>query len=349
LSGESSALLADLPVGREADGPPESRGLRRDQVRLMVTRPGAAPVHAGFDGLGRFLGPGDMLVVNTSATWAAALDTVGPGGRPLRVHVATSLEDGSWLVEPREPAGASSHPFEGELAGISLPLAEGGSIDVGRRFRDSRRLWVARLVVAGDLAGYLARWGRPIRYSYVRAEWPISAYQTVYATAPGSAEMPSAGRPFSAELLTALVAGGVEVAPLLLHTGVSSLEGAETPYPEWYSVPAGTARRVNQARAAGGRVIAVGTTVVRALESATGTDGLVGASTGWTELVVTAASGVRSADGLLTGFHDPRASHLQMLEAFAPRQALREAYAAASAKAYRWHEFGDSHLVLRHD
>ena len=342
--------MTDLPaVGLAAHEPPEARGERRDSVRLMVSRPGRAPVHARFDELPRHLDPGDVVVVNTSATWPAALDTRGRGNAPLRIHVATSLPGGDWLVEARHPKGPASSPFPEDLAGVSLPLAEGGSIDIQGRFGESHRLWVARVRVAGDLAGYLARWGRPIRYDYVGEEWPIDAYQTVYATTPGSAEMPSAGRPFSPEVITALVSAGVVIVPLLLHTGVSSLEGNEAPYPEWYAVTAQTARQVNQARAAGRRVVAVGTTVVRALESTVGEDGTAQASSGWTDLVVTPERGVRVVDALVTGFHDPRASHLEMLRAFAPAAVLVDAYREAGEGGYRWHEFGDSHLIFRHD
>jgi len=314
----------------------------------MVSRPGKPAAHARFDELPRLLDRGDLVVVNTSATWPAALDTRGPDGAPLRIHVATSLPGGDWLVEARRPQGPASTPFSGDLAGVSLPLAEGGSIDCERRYGDSQRLWVARVRVAADLAGYLARWGRPIRYDYVATEWPIEAYQTVYADTPGSAEMPKRGRPFSAEVITALVGGGVVIVPLLLHTGVSSLEGDEAPYPEWYSVTDQTARQVNHTRAAGNRVVAIGTTVVRALESAVGEDGRAQASSGWTDLVITPGSGVRVVDALVTGFHDPRASHLEMLRAFAPAAVLVEAYRAAAAGGYRWHEFGDSHLIFRH-
>jgi len=319
VSAQPAVAIDLLPVGAAAHEPPEAHGDRRDAVRLMVSRPEHAPAHARFTDFPGFLDAGDLVVINTSATWPAALDTRGPGGAALRIHLATSLPAGAWLVEPREPDGATSHPFAGELFGVSLPLAEGGAIDIERRFGDSRRLWTAGLRVAGDVASYLARWGRPIRYAYVGTEWPIGAYQTVYANTPGSAEMPSAGRPFSPEVITALVSAGIGIAPLLLHTGVSSLEGDEAPYPEWYSVTADTARLVNQARAAGRRVVAVGTTVVRALESAGGEAGMAEESSGWTDLVVTEERSVTMVDALLTGLHDPRASHLKMLRAFADR------------------------------
>ena len=159
--------------------------------------------------------------------------------------------------------------------------------------------------------------------------------------------MPSAGRPFTQRVLDDLLARGVQVAPLVLHTGVSSLERGERPYPERYRVPAHTATRVNAHRAAGGRVIAVGTTVVRALETVAAPDGRVEPARAGPSLTITPERGVRAVDGLLTGWHEPDASHLLMLEAVGGRELLERSYAAALAAGYRWHEFGDSHLILR--
>lgn len=211
------------------------------------------------------------------------------------------------------------------------------------------RLWWARPSVAG-VAELLRRYGRPIRYAYTRRDQPLSAYQTVFALdAPdgaGSAEMPSAARPFTTGLVVELVSRGIQFAPVVLHTGVASAEAHETPGPERFEVPAATARLVNAARAGGGRVVAVGTTVVRALETAAGPDGVVRALAGWTELVITPERGVRAVDGLLTGLHEPEASHLLMLEAVAGREALERGYAEAVRALYLWHEFGDVHLIL---
>jgi len=338
--------LAGLPAGAEAHEPPEHRGLRRDGVRLMVSEPGRLPTHARFAQLGDFLSAGDLLVVNTSGTLPASLDAVSEAGEKLRLHLSSELPGRAWLVEPRRPAGHSSRPFDGQLDSQDLRLPGDGAAHLWRHHPGSTRLWLATLELPAPPVEYLARWGSPVRYPYVSAPWPIEDYQTVYATEPGSAEMPSAGRPFSTELITALVARGVGVAPLLLHTGVSSLEGGEDPYPEWFSVPATTADRVNQARAAGQRVVAVGTTVVRALESVAAADRVHG-GTGWTDIVVSPERGVSSVDGLITGLHDPQASHLAMLEAIAGRDVLEAAYAAATDEGYLWHEFGDSHLLLR--
>ncbi|MCA9875449.1 MAG: S-adenosylmethionine:tRNA ribosyltransferase-isomerase, partial [Anaerolineales bacterium] len=163
---------------------------------------------------------------------------------------------------------------------------------------------------------------------------------------PGSAEMPSAGRAFTPQLITRLVAKGVQFAPLVLHTGVASLEANEPPYGERFRVTTFTANLVNAAHAEGRRIIAVGTTAVRALETAAGADGLVRAASGWTELVITPRRGLRIVSGLLTGLHEPRASHLAMLEAFTGRRHLELTYAAALRCRYLWHEFGDLHLIL---
>jgi S-adenosylmethionine:tRNA ribosyltransferase-isomerase len=229
-----------------------------------------------------------------------------------------------------------------------VPLAGGASARLLEPFGGGRRLWFASLSLpeGEPLLAWLARVGQPIRYSYAGGAWPLSAYQSVYGSEPGSAEMPSAGRPFTTDVLTRLIARGVRIAPLVLHTGVSSLELGESPYPERYSVPLATAQLVNSTRHDGGRVVAVGTTVVRALETVADEHGDVHPGSGWTELVVTPARGVRVVSGLVTGWHPPRASHLLLLEAVAGRPLLEEAYREAVSAEYRWHEFGDSHLLL---
>ena len=333
------SLDFELPPELEAHEPPATR----DDVRLLVSRGQDEPIHARFPDLPRFLRPGDLLVINTSATVPAALTARRPNGDNLQLHISTQLENGHWLVEPRDPAPPASLPYTGDLDREVLALPGGATATMLEHFADSSRLWVAHLDTHDTMTSYLARHGFPVRYSYVTEPWPIDVYQNVYATEPGSAEMPSAGRPITHELLTRLVASGVGVAPLLLHTGVSSLESHERPYPEYYRVSEDTARRVNEAD----RVIAVGTTVVRALETVADGDGLVHAGEGWTDLVVEPARGVRAIDGLITGWHEPLASHLLMLEAIAGHDALSAAYAAAIAHGYHWHEFGDSHLILR--
>jgi S-adenosylmethionine:tRNA ribosyltransferase-isomerase len=334
-----------LDVTRAAHEPPEARpGGQRGDVRLLVSAGDAAPRHHRFHDLPAILVPGDLLVVNNSATVAAALDAE-LDGEALVLHVSTELPGGLWMVEPRRRiANGSTEPRQLPDGAHTVRLAGGEAIELLRPAPGSERLWIA--VAAFDVADVMVRRGRPIRYRYVERDWPLSAYQTVFARRPGSAEMPSAARPFTAELVTQLVANGVGVVPITLHTGVSSLEGHERPYPERFDVPAGTAAAVNATRAAGRHVIAVGTTVVRALESATDEAATTHPASGWTDVVITAERGVRAVDGLLSGWHEPQASHLAMLEAVAGEAALVAAYTEAFASGYRWHEFGDSHLML---
>ncbi|RAG81903.1 S-adenosylmethionine:tRNA ribosyltransferase-isomerase [Streptacidiphilus pinicola] len=354
----------ELPPELEADAPPEERGADgRDDVRLLTARrvPGAAPVvtHHAFRELPDLLQPGDVLVVNTSATLPAALDgRITETGEPVVVHFSTRRGESEWVVELRSPDGHGStrqRHHDGSL--VTVRVTGGARLTllsrVGDRAGGSSRLWRACFGAAEPLA-YLARYGRAIRYAYTSADRPLAAYQTVFAepvatAGAGSAEMPSAARPFTAELVTRLVSRGVLVVPITLHTGVASVESHEPPYAEWFDVPEATARVVNNARAAGSHVIAVGTTAVRALESAVdteGTDDTVRARSGWTELVITPERGVRAVDGLLTGFHEPRASHLMMLEAVGGRPLLDRSYAEALREGYLWHEFGDLHLIL---
>jgi S-adenosylmethionine:tRNA ribosyltransferase-isomerase len=350
----SPATEFDLPDDLSATGPPEARGLARDGVRLLVA-PGRRPVqHARFRDLGRHLNAGDLLVVNVSGTLAAAVDATrfDPRGRIQQavVHVATALDDGSWVVELRSPPDGAA-PVLDARAGEQLRLPGGGTLTLLEPYGAAQaagvRLWRTAPGAGTDLAGVLDRHGRPIRYAYVDRPWPLAAYQTVFATESGSAEMPSAARPFTAELVAELVSAGVLFAPVLLHTGVSSLESHEPPPPERFRVPASTAALVNWVRSRGRRVIAVGTTATRALESAARPDGSVAAAGGWTDLVIGPGRPVRAVDGLVTGLHAPGASHLLLLEAVAGPDVVRRAYDAALERRYLWHEFGDSCLLSR--
>ena len=336
-----------LPPELEATEPPELTLGRRDAVRMMVSIGDELPRPSTARDLSTWLRPGDLVVINTSATIPAAVDATTPGGDAVVVHLSTELPTGLHLVEVRrQQLDGSTAPDFGDHGGELLLLAGGGTVRVLGRMPGSVRLWVATLDLPRPLLEHLCRFGRPIRYGYVPESWPITAYQNSFSREPGSAEMPSAGRALTADVVTDLVARGIVVAPIVLHTGVASLEAHETPYPERYEVPGPTARLVNVTHAAGGRVVAIGTTVVRALETAVDDDGVVHPSHGWTDLVITPERGVHAVDGLLTGWHEPEASHLLMLEAVAGRRALELAYGAALAAGYRWHEFGDIHLIL---
>jgi S-adenosylmethionine:tRNA ribosyltransferase-isomerase len=340
-----SELLFPRPPDRQATTPPEARGLERDEVRLLVSTPGGHR-HARFLDLARFLEPGTLLVVNRSATLPASLPARGGPGEFL-LNLSTRYGPGLWLAEPRWSAARPG----------PLPLREGERIEVAglsarlaARFPGLPRLWFVRF--DGDVEAAMAAAGAPIRYGYLEPPFPpLDAYQTVFSEVPGSAEMPSAARPFTPRVLAALAARGVRIAPLVLHAGVSSLEveaedvESQPMYPEPFRVPAETAAAVEAARAEDRPVIAVGTTVVRALESAWD-GGRVRAAAGFTRLLVHPGRPVRTVDGLITGLHDSAASHLAMLFALAEPELVRDAYAEAVREGYLWHEFGDSHLIL---
>jgi S-adenosylmethionine:tRNA ribosyltransferase-isomerase len=367
----AAGLIADLtlPADLEAGEPPEARGLKRDDVRLLVTHVGfdLRIEHARFSDLPGLLSPGDVLVVNTSRTLSAALMATRADGERCELHLSTRLPGGFWAVELRRADRAGSLPYPDARAGTTLQLAAGGRATllapypVTHALESPSRLWIAALQLPEPTIAYLGRHGFPIRYRYVKDPWPIEMYQTIFAEEAGSAEMPSAGRPFTPELVTRLVSRGVQIAPLVLHTGVASLEDHEPPYEEIYRVPGETAERVNAARSAGHRIIAVGTTVVRALETATDARGITSAAEGWTSLVINRQQRLRAVHGLITGLHEPRSTHLAILEAvvaaaarrasrdvdqMCPASVLTHAYAAAVDMGYLWHEFGDSHLIV---
>jgi S-adenosylmethionine:tRNA ribosyltransferase-isomerase len=371
----------ELSAVRHATEPPEARGLRRDQVRLLVSRldpgggvrldPGGGAIvessagersleHLRFDELPRVLRAGDLIVVNASGTLNAALPATLSGGRRVELHLSSELPGGLRTAEVRAVGASGTEPLHAPLAGETLDLPACGHATLlapypftGDLFASSR-LWAAVLELKIPLGRYLERFGAPIRYSYVRRAWPSEAYQTVFATEMGSAEMPSAGRPFTSELVRHLIEAGVMIAPIVLHTGVSSLEDHEPPYEERFHVPRQTADRVNRARADGHRVIAVGTTVVRALETVTDDTHVTHPGQGWTNLVVTPDYPLRAVDSLITGLHEPRATHLAIIEAVARRHvdaaeaktAIERAYREALDRGYLWHEFGDAHVIL---
>lgn len=344
----ADTAIRSLPSGLPAVAPPAERGLRRDEVRLLVARPEAL-AHARFSDIGDHLEPGDVLVVNNSAVRPSALDATWRGGHVV-VHFSTELDDGGWLVEVRLPDG--NGPVLEADRGDRLDFVEGAGhvlLVAPRGHGRDRRIWRAEVAVPAGLHAHLARHGRPISYRYVDRRWPLSSYQTVFAHAGqsgSSAESPSAGLPFTTDLVTGLVSAGIVVASVTLHTGVSSIERHERPLPECYEVPSATATTVAAARRRGSRVVAVGTTVARALETVTSIDGRVRPGRGWTELVLGPERPARLLTGLVTGWHPPEASHLMLLEAVAGVGMVHEAYRTAAEAGYLWHEFGDSCLLL---
>lgn len=337
-------LSFDRPERLQAREPPEQRGLSRDGVRLLVSRP-EGERDSRFLALSDWLRAGDLLVVNRSATLPAALPARAPFGE-LLVDLSTDFGSRLWLAEPR---WAFDRPGPLPLeAGMRLEVGSVAARAVGR-YPGQPRLWFLRFDT--DPAEAMREFGRPIRYGYTRGAFPLAEYQTLFSQVPGSAEMPSAARPFSPRVVRAVEARGVGIASVLLHAGVSSLEVVadeverEELLPEPFEVGAAAVASVRATQAAGGRVIAVGTTVVRALEAAAST-GELRPSRGFTRRRLAPGVPVRVVDGLLTGFHDPYASHLALLFALFGTSRVRRAYAAAVDGGYLWHEFGDSHLWL---
>lgn len=321
----------------EATEPPEYRGVARDGVRLLVTdRKASSHSHARFYDLPSLLRPGDLLVVNDSATVPAALTAKRRGGGSVPLHVSTKIAERLWTVEPRGPVSA----------GETLTLPGGAATTLLAPVDPQRpRLWYAVFALPAPMYAYLAQFGAPIAYAYLARSFPIAAYQTLFARTAGSAEMPSAARPFTQAVVARLRRGGIEMATVTLHCGVASFEAPERPGAERFIVPAATAHRVNAARRDGRRVIAVGTTVVRALESSIDEGGAI-ASQGWTDLYIDARHRLKAVDALLSGFHDANATHVAMLRAFVDDELLGGAYAQAADRGYFYHEFGDVHLIL---
>jgi S-adenosylmethionine:tRNA ribosyltransferase-isomerase len=329
-----------------ATEPAELRGRGRDDIRLMVTTRASGRIdHDVFANLSRHLRAGDVIVVNTSATIPAAIDAIGTNGARHVVHFSSPVAGGRWAVEVRQATADGGTAPDRGLRPQTLQLPASVSIHLLARSPRTPRLWVAAVEGVADVIAYLNQNGRPIRY-VPGPERPIGDYQTIFAIEPGSAEMPSAGRPFTPEIVAGLVGAGIVVVPVVLHAGVSSYEDHETPGDERYVVPPATASVVNDLRRAGGRVIAVGTTVVRALETVSDESGEIHPGKGVTDLVVAPGRGVRGVDGLLTGWHEPKSSHLWMLEAFSGRDLLQRAYETAVETGYLWHEFGDELLIL---
>ena len=352
MSRHGALALPAPPV--PATSPIEASGLPRDAAQLLVSRKAGATIeHQRLLDLPAILAAGDALVVNTSAVLPAALPTFDHDGSPLRLHLSTRDPAGSapagrrWIVEVRRPAGLGSEPHGRARPGQALPLPAGGRAVLEAPSApgpggDGVRLWRARLQLPAPVLSYLDAHGSPVRYSDTGRAWPLETYQTVFARHPGSAESPSAARGFTPGLVARLLAAGVDIVPVLLHTGLSSQELGEPPAWEWHEVTPASAARINAAR----RVIAVGTTATRAVETAAGPDGILRSSRGWTDLVVTANGGLRAVDGLLTGWHEPEASHVALLEAVGGPALLERAYRVAAEAGYRWHELGDSHLIL---
>ncbi len=345
----SDMITFDLPKQLACPRPTELRPIARDEVRLLVTQDDGSNHHTAFHQLANFLDAGDVLVVNTSAVQAAALPIDLPGGRSGRLHFSTRTGSHEWLVEIREVVNNRTIRWQEGEAGMRFKLPGQAILQLQSQFYQDRsllHLWAARFSATQDLVDYLAQYGQPIQYENLHKQYPLDYYQTHFANQPGSSEMPSAGRGFTQRVLDRLIRKGIHIAPILLHTGVSSLEVNEKPYPEYFEVDAVSSAIINNAKRKGKRVIAVGTTAIRATESAANAQGQVQPTKGYTELYITSEHQMKVADGLLTGFHEPQASHLHMLQAVAGQAHIERAYTEAIDAGYYWHQFGDLHLIL---
>ena len=339
----------NLPARLSCPPPTEDRGLQRDEVRLLVTNKAGESFHDTFYHLDKYLDPGDVLVINTSAMIPAALPIRLQNGEEARLHLSTRLGANQWLVEIRQLIGNKTERWREGKPGMVFHLPHGGSFVLDHRFYKEDHLldlWIGDLYQPGDLDDYLNRHAAPIKYTQLNNPFPLSYYQTYFSFQAGSSEMPSAGRGFTQRLMQKLVQKGVVIAPILLHTGVSSLETNEKPYPEYMEVNPISALLINQAREEGRRVIAVGTTAIRAIETAADINGRVQAFKGNTELYIEHDHHLKVTDGLLTGFHEPNASHLNILQSVGGYDQIEKAYQIAIGSGYYWHQFGDLHLVL---
>ena len=345
-----NTLSFTLPEALAAKEPPERRGLARDEVRLLVLDRNGTAQHSQFKRIDQFLRPGDLLVFNASRTLPAVIKGCEqPAGPCLEVRLAHQQADGSWLAlllcQQEDLFTCGLH------VGMHLDFGAGLTAQVTGRDERIPRLWQLNFSLTGTaLIDKLHQIGQPIRYSYVSAPWELDYYQTVYASVPGSAEMPSAGRAFTWQLLFKLKQQGINTTHIVLHTGLSSYmdDALDEQHPaaeEEYVISDKAAAQINDTRRRGGRVIAVGTTVVRALETVANEQG-VRAGQGYTRLMITAKHRLKAVDGLLTGLHEPEASHLDLLTAFLPAEKLQPAYEAAVQEKYLWHEFGDLSLIL---
>lgn len=339
----------DLPEHLACPQPTEERELLRDEVRLLVTTGSGEINHSLFRDLPAYIKPGDVLVVNTSATVPSALQVELPDSSHGFVHLSTPINSNQWLVEIRAIRGNKTVRWKAGELGMIFRLPGGASIVLENRYYNNEQLldlWVATLNLLQPLESYLAKYAFPIQYEKINHRYPLAYYQTFFSFHPGSSEMPSAGRGFTPQLVDKLLKKGVVFAPILLHTGVSSLEENEAPYPEYMEISPLSAAIINTAESQGKRIIAVGTTAIRAIESAIDGDGIVKPYRGHTSLYIDESYRLKITDALLTGFHEPRASHLHMLQALAGFEHLEFSYKAAIEANYYWHQFGDLHLIL---
>ena len=345
----SDIIQFELPEPLACPKPTELRNISRDAVRLLISSGNGQIEQAKFKNLPDYLNEGDVLVVNTSATQASAFPVLLPNQRQGVVHFSTPISNNNWLVEIREIVGDTTVRWREGHNNQVFQLPGKASITLKSKFYQDRELlhlWSVEFTANENFQQYAKVHGRPIKYQNLNNGYPLDYYQTFFSDRPGSAEMPSAGRGFTQSLVNNLLAKGIVFAPILLHTGISSLEEHESPYPEYFEIDAVSASALNYAKGKGHRIIAVGTTSVRAVESATNRRGVVVPFRGHTNMYIKSNDPMKTINGLVTGFHEPRASHLHMLQSLAGREHIQRAYQYAIKEEYYWHQFGDLHLIL---
>ena len=351
---KSMAYNFYLPDYLQRPKPTETRGIPRDEIRLMVSNISNNHIeHTIFRNIGEYLRPDDVLVINTTGTLNTPLKAMTKDGISVKVHLSSKQKDNHWAVALRKATENEIENFHTVHQGEFLALDGGGSVEIIQPYcsknshQQHLQLWETKIHIEGDLQNYLDENTTPIFPNYIREQYPQSYYQTVFAKEMGSTQLASGGRGFTASLLTRLIAKGIQVVPVLLHIG-GGIEniGKPGPFEEYYQVSEVTANTINKARKAGKRIIAIGTTVVRALETVANKDGFIKSGEGKTNKFITPEQGVYAIDGLVTGLQSPKASHLLLIEALTGRQHLEICYQEGIEQSYQWHKFGDVHLIL---
>lgn len=360
-----------LPPDLIAQHPPAARGQSR---LLVIPRSGGTLEHRQFDDLPAYLRPGDCLALNDTKVLPARLLGHRATGGQVELLLLRPVGDGLWeaLARPAKrlrvgervtftgrggpppttghPAACGCGPAAAGPSGEALLTAEVVA-------RGEEGLRTVRLEHAGELLPVLEQVGQMPLPPYIRRNSPeaedTSRYQTVYAETPGAVAAPTAGLHFTPALLAEIAARGVTLARLTLHVGLGTFRpmavervADHVMHAEWYQVTAAAAATLNTARQAGGRVIAVGTTVTRTLESVVDQAGVIHAGEGMTDIFISPGFTFRAIDGLVTNFHLPRSSLLVLVSALAGRERILAAYAEAIAARYRFYSYGDATLII---
>lgn len=340
-----AAISFQLPDQLNASIPPERRGVRRDRVKMLVLdRQNGHVEHT--NNLEDYLKAGDVLILNNSRTIPAQLSGTyleGDNEKEVIVRLAHRLSEDKWqallIGRPKWNKG-DKITFTPHLSAV-----------VEESYSEKPLVTIKFSICCNALFDQFYSIGQPIRYEYIETPWDLDYYQTVFASVPGSVEMPSAGRAFSWEMILKLKKLGIQIGFIQLHTGLSYFESDKWSHhpeenTEEFIIPKETAKLIEKAKENGGKVIAVGTTVVRALEAMYLLNNKIEGLHQWTNLYIDSSYPLKVVDGLITGMHEPEASHLDMLSAFIEPDMLNKAYENAIAKHYLWHEFGDMNLII---